>query len=313
MYTDPEGEFLNFVIGAVVGFVQGMIQGDQIALAKGATGWARFGYIMAGAGIGAGIGALTAGIGAGVSSAMAPTGTFAAGFMGTQAAVTTTGFIAGAAAGAAAGAVGGALAGAGYSWLSGNSFEQGILDGLKGGVIGGVTGGIIGGIMGGIDAALDKRNFFTGNSKTYQLQRNQIASADGTMIYEEYITPPGKPTVVNTDSYDVYYQPEGGRYGIDETVGVVKPGYAHYSRIDGVATSKYPDAVFKVPNWGRVKVLPGGDVVFLNPNTVSGMAHRANILSAVLTGQAYEYGWMPLSKLDSGWAELFRMALIIKP
>ncbi|MCL1850878.1 MAG: hypothetical protein FWF70_05700 [Bacteroidetes bacterium] len=63
MYTDPDGEFIQFVIGAVVGFINGLSQGADIAKAAGKTEWAKFGIMMAAAHISAGIGAATAGLG----------------------------------------------------------------------------------------------------------------------------------------------------------------------------------------------------------------------------------------------------------
>ena len=77
----------------------------------------------------------------------------------------------------------------------------------------------------------------------------------------------GKPTIVNKDSKNVYYKPEDGEYG---EWNVVLPGGRHYEPIDGVATSKYKDMVFKVPDGGRVSVLEGGDVEFSSSFNIGG-------------------------------------------
>lgn len=83
--------------------------------------------------------------------------------------------------------------------------------------------------------------------------------------------------------------------------------------VDGVATSKTRDFVFKVPEWGRIKVLPGGDVEFLNPTIVNFSAHLANIRSNFVYRVNYTYGWMSQNQLsDSSWSMLFLLARLIK-
>lgn len=42
-YTDPDGEWVHFVVGAVVGGIDGAIVGSQ----NGAKGWDMFAYIVA--------------------------------------------------------------------------------------------------------------------------------------------------------------------------------------------------------------------------------------------------------------------------
>jgi len=297
MYTDPDGEWVHLVIGAVVGgMMNWMMNGAEFT-------WKGLGYF----GIGAAAGLLGAGIGAGISSAVVG-GSFGAGFIGSSAALTSTGFAAGMASGLGAGASSGFVLGAGNSWLGDNGFGQGLLDGFKGGVIGGITGGITGGIMGGLDAASRGRDFWTGSFKQYDLTPNYIASADGSMIFDQYSFP-DNATVANMDKYNVYYKPEEGPYGIDN---VVKPGKYIDKPVDGVATSRYSCKVFKIPDDGRVIVMPGGNVKF-----VSGFKYDA----ANLVG--YKAGWKcpqyfinqgayNTTKDVVGWDVLFRMALIIK-
>jgi len=303
IYTDPDGEWIHLVIGAVIGGIMNLMMNAQ-HLDKG---WKGFGQAMAYFGIGAAAGALSAGIGAGVSTAIAGAG-FSAGFIGTSTA-TVTGFLGSAAVAGSAAAAGSFITGAGNSWMQGNSFGKGLWDGTKASLINGTTAAITAGIFGGIDAAMNGRNFWTGDYKQYKLQLSQIASTDNGTIYEQYITPPGKPTIQNEDQYRVYYRPEDGKYGIRN---YTEPGGYHYGPIDGVATSKHNNLVFKVPDGGRVKILFGGDVEFLNPTFARASAGLANINSLLTAGKVYEYGWMPLSKLDRGWEQLFIWALTIK-
>lgn len=92
-YTDPDGEWIHLLIGAVIGGVANWI-------AHGAEfSWKGLGYFA----VGAAAGALGAGIGAGISSALAG-GSFGAGFIGSSAAMTAaSSFVSGAAIGGGAG------------------------------------------------------------------------------------------------------------------------------------------------------------------------------------------------------------------
>ncbi len=108
-YTDPDGNWVNFVIGVVVGGFSGW----QIGQAHGATGWGMVGYIAGGAAIGALSGGAAAGVSAAGGGAIA------------------------------AGAVGGVFGGAGFSGLATN-WDAGAM--VKGVVYGGISGGLGGGV-----------------------------------------------------------------------------------------------------------------------------------------------------------------------
>jgi RHS repeat-associated protein len=138
MYTDPNGEWVQFVFGAIVGAFQGL----QMGKAMGASGWAMAGYILGGAAIGA----ATAGIGTGLSTAIATSAT------------TAIGAIAG---NIATGMICGAISTASYIGLTAaisNPYKEGdLLKLLKNVGIGALAGGIgagastmIGGELGAI-------------------------------------------------------------------------------------------------------------------------------------------------------------------
>jgi hypothetical protein len=112
-------------------------------------------------GVGALAGAAAAGIGAGVNVAMAG-GSFSAGFMGTAAGVSSTGFIAGAATGASAGFTNGFVSGIGNTALNGGNIGESLGAGFKNGFKQGIAGGITGGLVGGIKAFNKDLDFFTG-------------------------------------------------------------------------------------------------------------------------------------------------------
>ncbi|MCF0075688.1 FG-GAP-like repeat-containing protein [Dyadobacter sp. CY261] len=120
IYTDPDGHFWNFVIGAAIGGFSGW----QIGKAKGAHGWGMFGYIAGGAAIGA----FTSG------ASEAVLGMFAG---ATPSLATGAGATVGAY--AASGAVGGAISGIGFAGLSGGDIGKGA---LFGGLIGSATGAL---------------------------------------------------------------------------------------------------------------------------------------------------------------------------
>ena len=174
IYTDPDGEFIHLIIGAVIG-------GTINWIANGAEfSWKGLGYF----GIGAGAGALSAGIGAGVNVAMAG-GSFGAGFMGTAVGVSSTGFIAGAATGAAAGFSGGFVTNSGNAWMGGANFGEGLWSGVKGGGIGAIAGGVLGGTIGGIDALTKETNFWTGKAS---FDLSNAYGASGTAIGDKTVT-----------------------------------------------------------------------------------------------------------------------------
>ena len=298
-YTDPSGEFWHLIVGAAIGgFLNVVLNANNIE-----NCWQGLAYF----GIGAVAGALSAGVGAGISTAFAGVG-FSAGFCGTSSA-TVTGFLASASVGAASAATNGLITSTGNAWLQGSSFGDGLLKGVKTSAISGLVGGLTSGVIGGFDAVLNNRCFWSGNAKQFDLPENLIASIDNTVAYEDCLTP-SDARVVNNDKYKVYYKPEDGSYG---TKNYVLPNKYIKVPVDGVATSKTRDFVFKVPEWGRIKVLPGGDVEFLNPTMVNFSAHLANIRSNFVYGVNYTYGWMSQNQLsDSSWDMLFLLARLIK-
>jgi RHS repeat-associated protein len=160
IYTDPDGEFWNLIIGAAVGGVLNWAtHGFEFS-------WKGLGYF----GVGAVAGALGAGVGAGVSSSMAG-GSFSAGFIGSSAALTaTTSFATGAAIGSSAGFSSGFINGFGNGLLGGQDFGQSLWSGTKSGLIGGGSGALLGGFGSGIDAVKHGRDFWDGINYKNELQ-----------------------------------------------------------------------------------------------------------------------------------------------
>jgi len=163
IYTDPDGEWIHLVIGAIIGGTA-----NVIANWKKIDGnfWKGVGYF----GVGAAAGALGAGVGAGVSSMLPVSGSvsggFAAGFWGTTAATTaTSSFVTGVAIGGAAGFSSGFTTGFGNGLLGGQNFGQALWSGAQGGFWGVVSGAALGGLFSGYDAIRDNRNFWTGEDQ----------------------------------------------------------------------------------------------------------------------------------------------------
>lgn len=120
VYTDPDGEFWNFVIGAALGGFSGY----KIGQGQGASGWELVSYTFAGAVIGA----VTAGFAEGVLGVFSATaqGGFSAASIGAY---------------AASGAVSGALSGGAFAALGGQDVGKGaLLGGIMGGMFGAVNG-----------------------------------------------------------------------------------------------------------------------------------------------------------------------------
>lgn len=127
MYSDPDGKFINLIIGALIGGVSSYIGGRDAGL----RGWDLVGFTA----LGAGLGAVTSGIGSEVGSSVA---------------MSSGSVIAGAAAGgAAAGAV------SGFYSSESNPLDgtwKGALTGMVGGVTGSVFTGGLGAFVGGAAA-----------------------------------------------------------------------------------------------------------------------------------------------------------------
>ncbi|HBZ66317.1 MAG TPA: hypothetical protein DEO70_05715 [Bacteroidales bacterium] len=159
-YNDPSGEFLNFLVGAVVGGIANWIMSGCDFNAKGLMSF----------GIGAVAG--VAGFGA---------GQFAASY------ITVGGFAGGFATGFVGGAAGGFVGGIGYSWANGGNFADGLNAGLAGAGVGSIIGGLMGGIVrGGLDHAAGY-DFWDG-SKTNELvvgstQNEKLATGYNSSSY----------------------------------------------------------------------------------------------------------------------------------
>ncbi len=129
-YTDPSGEFIQFIIGGIIGGVSGYMIGKSAGL----KGWALVGTTLGGVVIGAG----TAGIGTAISSSVAGAG-------GTILAGSTAG-----AAGTASFSSMTALANGGNISDIGSAHIDGIWKGTLTGLVGSSVGGAIGGGWGAI-------------------------------------------------------------------------------------------------------------------------------------------------------------------
>ncbi|MEQ2955425.1 RHS repeat-associated core domain-containing protein [Phocaeicola massiliensis] len=139
-YVDPDGEFIHIVIGAIVGGAANLIYkaiSGQLHSFK--DGFAAFG-----------IGAVAGGLGAATGGAIFAAAGGAAGGIG--------GFLAGAAGGAATSATMMPIQSAGNSMYFGDPFMT-----LDEYVIGIATAAITGGAMNGTYAAIEGRNFWTGD------------------------------------------------------------------------------------------------------------------------------------------------------
>lgn len=158
-FTDPDGEFIHLIIGAIIGGTINVITNWKSIKGNFWKGVAYFG-------VGAAAGALSAGVGAGISSVLA-SGTFSAGFLGTASAqVAVSSFVNGAAIGAASGLSGGFTLGTSNGLLEGKSLGKSLFTGALYGGIGAVSGGVLGGALSGINAIRDGREFWNGARMT---------------------------------------------------------------------------------------------------------------------------------------------------
>jgi len=149
-YTDPDGEWVHLVVGALIGGVVNWAANGAEFSAKGLGHFA----------VGALAGALGAGVGAGFGALASGAGSF--GFSA-SAGLSTVGFGAGFASGAGAGLASGLVTGTGNSLLSGNGLQQALQDGVKTGAWSSLTGGFLGGTLSGINALTKGMNFWNGS------------------------------------------------------------------------------------------------------------------------------------------------------
>ena len=297
MFCDPTGEV--FVIDDIIAAAAlGAIINGFTQIVAGNVN--NVGDFFIAAGIGALSGAAGFAIGSGVNAAIAG-GSFASGFTGT-ATVTSTGFWAGAGTGAASGLASGFITGTGNSLLAGNSFGQSLQDGWTEGLMGLGSGVVVGGICGGIDAVKNNRYFFTGNAKQFDIVPANYASIDGGT---EMFLNADDYTVINNSEHVAYYKPEDGKYGVGEYK--IDPHKGIKVNVDGLATYKYTDKVYKVP--GKYGYHPQPIIA------ESGEVYFSRINRAILKGLSstgYSFGWMTLDQLDPSWENLFQSALLIK-
>jgi hypothetical protein len=266
-----------------------------------------FSSFMGACAVGAASGAAGAGIGGGVNAAIAG-GSFSSGFIG-SATVSSTGFVAGSATGASAGLTSGFISGFGNAGVNSQNFKSMLNQGLNEGAMGLLAGGLIGGISGGINAINNGRTFWSGNAKLSKYEDLLYACNDNDIF--KYPQTRGH-SVVNLSGHNVYYKPEDGLYGIRN---VIPDGYCTDLPIDGLATSKTTDYVFKIPGkYGfRPEAFVGndGDVgLSFGPMDAIGLGTK-EIWGGIIS-QGYSYGWLNQTQLDNSWETLFNLSKLIK-
>ncbi|MDP2237044.1 MAG: RHS repeat-associated core domain-containing protein, partial [Bacteroidales bacterium] len=149
-YTDPDGEWVHLVAGAVIGgVINWATNGAEFS-------WRGLGFF----GVGAAAGFLGAGVGAGFGTLASGAGTF--GFSA-SAGLSTVGFGAGFASGSGAGLASGLVSGTGNSMLLGNGFKQSLQNGVETGLWSSLGGGVLGGSFSGIRAIAGGKKFWSGN------------------------------------------------------------------------------------------------------------------------------------------------------
>lgn len=123
------------------------------------------------------------------------------------------------------------------------------------------------------------------------------------------------PTVINNSSQTIYYKPGGKQYDANgNVIADENPGYENweaykigpnkdlYAPVDGVATQKYSDHVFKVPTGGTVTVTSEGgfDLDFYGFGGIGRMAPGIGWIN-----REYILGE---NKNDTSWNTLFGKA-----
>ena len=294
-YTDPSGEWIHLLIGAVIGgVINWAAHGAEFT-------WKGLGYF----GVGALAGALGAGIAGGISSTLAVAGKtaggFAAGFWGTSAATTaTSSFVSGAAIGAGSGATGGFVNGFGNALVDGNNFGDALGKGALGGLMGGIGGGLIGGLVGGIDAAIDGRTFWGGGT----IEREGLAY---DWSYDWYYGSDVTNTTQNGDygcvdkAIDNISSSKGLRVKGSDIRNAISPGsdpsktplmdgdaFAEYAKRVGAKSNGLSNPSRTIMNDGYEMIKNGGKVVVTYPSGT--MNHAVNLQGAFKQTISYPNG-----------------------
>jgi len=289
---DKDGNFA-FLAAAVFGaFMNVGLHANDIH-----SFWQAIGY----AATGAASGVLSAGIGGGVNSSLGG-GSFGEGFVGSSLAHSTTGFIAGTLTGASVGLTNGFISETSNALLAGSSLGEALSNGLVGGYKSAILGGSIGGVISGLQSYSSGRNFWTGNANLYNISSEGLASINDDIVINK-----GKYTVANESGQDVYYKPEEGGYGLNNKI---PSGKGITIDVDGIATSRYQDQVFKIPGKSFLRpyatVMMGGDV-----NLKFNIFDKSAIqIRSMTTG--YQYGWMNQQQLDPSWSKLIQYSRYIQ-
>jgi RHS repeat-associated protein len=221
-----------------------------------------------------------------------------AGTVGLGTMIGITGFVPGAIYGGISGAATGGLTGGARAYINDEDVEKGA---KKGAMWGGIIGGVSGGISGGIDATKHGRNFWTGRYSTRPIQNNLLASAKEIPYSEK------QSYLKNENTKKAFFKPEDGSTGYSDYVGSGKELQAGV-KIDGVATLKYGDQVYKVPDGYGAFINKSGEVsIYLN-EPIYGPGLWVNE-----TFRGYEYGWQAKAFFgaDTSWDTLFKFATLI--
>jgi len=197
-YTDPDGEWVHIVIGAVVGgIINWASHGAEFT-------WEGLAYF----GVGAVAGGLSAAIGAGVGTAVMGESFFTG--MLAESGLSALGVISGAAVGASSGFSNGFLTGLGNGLVGGNNFKDAANLGLNMGISQGFTGAVLGGISGGINAANNSRNFWTGKApETPSIARMTVIVPEKrvelNVVTRAEMNPFYEGSDLNFDGYELKY------------------------------------------------------------------------------------------------------------
>lgn len=162
--------------------------------------------------------------------------------------------------------------------------------------------------------ATDEKGVTTGNSKLLsQYEKGINISEDTWDKLKEQGGSELEPWLVNNSGRTVYYKPEGLIGGVNQNPYVsnsgaypVGAGLSLYSRVDGVATRKYNDSVFKVPTGADITITGdgGGDMDYYGLGWLSRGSGDVGWV-----GKA----WLQVQQAggDNSWNQLFQRAATI--
>ena len=151
--------------------------------------------------------------------------------------------------------------------------------------------------------------------KFWEKEWNSVGDPEESIsVSNSNVEPPY--SVINNSNFPVYDKPEDGKAS---EKCIIPAGEKSLAQVDGIATVKYNNKVFKIPGKGPIRfsvvVENNGDVTFSSISSLP-MIAASKIIDLISDKKNHVYGWVEEdyfhSMDDKSWDSLFSLAKTIK-